>query len=113
MKEQFLIQAAKSCLLLLFLAHSSQREKDEDNQWHDLLIFTSSTPVSCLPLSRLCETSLTGKYSDMDGNLPMTRSIGLFRSQEPLFSEDIMVREQLQKATGNRSSNWHWQVKFG
>uniref|UniRef100_A0A8D3E146 SZT2 subunit of KICSTOR complex n=1 Tax=Scophthalmus maximus TaxID=52904 RepID=A0A8D3E146_SCOMX len=32
----------------------------------------------------------TGKYSDMDGN--MTRSIGLLRSQEPSFSEDLMVR---------------------
>ncbi|XP_035504823.1 KICSTOR complex protein SZT2 isoform X3 [Scophthalmus maximus] len=30
----------------------------------------------------------TGKYSDMDGN--MTRSIGLLRSQEPSFSEDLM-----------------------
>ncbi|XP_053286297.1 KICSTOR complex protein SZT2 isoform X1 [Pleuronectes platessa] len=44
---------------------------------------------------RLCETSLTGKYSDVDGNLHMTNSIGLFRSQEPLFSEDF---------TGSRSS---------
>ncbi|XP_069378746.1 KICSTOR complex protein SZT2 isoform X8 [Paralichthys olivaceus] len=38
---------------------------------------------------RLCETSLTGKYSDMDGNLHTTHSFGLFRSQEPLFSEDF------------------------
>ncbi|XP_062252253.1 KICSTOR complex protein SZT2 isoform X5 [Platichthys flesus] len=44
---------------------------------------------------RLCETSLTGKYSDVDGNLHITHSSGLFRSQEPLFSEDF---------TGSRSS---------
>ncbi|XP_040040747.2 SZT2 subunit of KICSTOR complex isoform X2 [Gasterosteus aculeatus] len=37
---------------------------------------------------RLCETSLTEKYSDVDGNPHMTRSIGLARSQEPSFSEE-------------------------
>ncbi|KAM8874562.1 KICSTOR complex protein SZT2 isoform 2-T2 [Spinachia spinachia] len=37
---------------------------------------------------RLCETSLTGKYSDVDGNPHMIRSIGLARSQEPSFSEE-------------------------
>ncbi|XP_061894627.1 KICSTOR complex protein SZT2-like isoform X3 [Entelurus aequoreus] len=39
---------------------------------------------------RLYETSLAGKYSDMDGGLQVNRSIGLARSQEPLFSEDLM-----------------------
>ncbi|XP_029987667.1 KICSTOR complex protein SZT2 isoform X2 [Sphaeramia orbicularis] len=39
---------------------------------------------------RLCETSLTGKGSDTDSNLHMTRSVALIRSQEPLFSEDLM-----------------------
>ncbi|KAL6108601.1 szt2 [Pungitius sinensis] len=37
---------------------------------------------------RLCETSLTGKYSDVDGNPHMIRSIGLARSQEPSFSQE-------------------------
>uniref|UniRef100_A0A4W5R802 SZT2 subunit of KICSTOR complex n=1 Tax=Hucho hucho TaxID=62062 RepID=A0A4W5R802_9TELE len=45
---------------------------------------------------RLSETSQTGKYSDLDGNLhPMSRCVGLARSQEPLYSEDL---------TGSRSS---------
>uniref|UniRef100_A0A3Q3F4P2 SZT2 subunit of KICSTOR complex n=1 Tax=Labrus bergylta TaxID=56723 RepID=A0A3Q3F4P2_9LABR len=30
------------------------------------------------------------KYSDVDGNLHVARSIGLARSQEPLYSEDLM-----------------------
>lgn len=51
--------------------------------------------VLCIHLSRLCETSLTGKYGDMDGSLHMTRSVGLARSQEPLFSDDLMVSEQM------------------
>ncbi|XP_018525891.2 KICSTOR complex protein SZT2, partial [Lates calcarifer] len=55
----------------------------------NMFVYQERTTKSVFYL-RLCETSLTGKYSDMDGNLPMTRSIGLFRSQEPLFSEDIM-----------------------
>ena len=50
-------------------------------------------PVHYVKRSRLCETSLTGKYSDMDGNLQMIRSTGLARSQEPLFSDDLMVSE--------------------
>ncbi|XP_028301054.1 KICSTOR complex protein SZT2 isoform X3 [Gouania willdenowi] len=37
---------------------------------------------------RLCETSLTGKVSDVDGHLYVTRSVGLARSQEPLTCED-------------------------
>lgn len=60
------------------------------------MIVTSVLPVQHVP-SRLCETSLTGKYSDVDGNLHMTRSIGLARSQEPLFSDDLMVNEQMQQ----------------
>lgn len=51
--------------------------------------------VLCILLSRLCETSLTGKYGDMEGSLHMTRSVGLARSQEPLFSDDLMVSEQM------------------
>lgn len=35
----------------------------------------------------------------MDGNLHVTRSIALTRSQEPLSSEDLMVNEQMQKTT--------------
>ncbi|XP_034149809.1 KICSTOR complex protein SZT2 isoform X1 [Esox lucius] len=45
---------------------------------------------------RLSETSQPGKYSDLDGNVhPMSRCLGLSRSQEPLSSEDL---------TGSRSS---------
>ncbi|XP_029904813.1 KICSTOR complex protein SZT2 isoform X2 [Myripristis murdjan] len=44
---------------------------------------------------RLCETSQTGKSSDVDGMLHTPRSVGLSRSQEPIFSEDL---------TGSRSS---------
>ncbi|KAM9384552.1 KICSTOR complex protein SZT2 isoform 2-T2 [Pholidichthys leucotaenia] len=40
---------------------------------------------------RLCETSLTGKSSDGEGVPPLSRSIGLSRSQEPLPSEDLLV----------------------
>uniref|UniRef100_A0A673A1P1 SZT2 subunit of KICSTOR complex n=1 Tax=Sphaeramia orbicularis TaxID=375764 RepID=A0A673A1P1_9TELE len=50
---------------------------------------------------RLCETSLTGKGSDTDSNLHMTRSVALIRSQEPLFSEDLMSHVLMQ---GSRSS---------
>ncbi|XP_051233683.1 KICSTOR complex protein SZT2 isoform X3 [Dicentrarchus labrax] len=64
----------------------------------NMFVYQERTTKSVFYL-RLCETSLTGKYSDMDGNLHMTRSIGLARSQEPLFPEDLMVSEQ-----GSRSS---------
>ncbi|XP_075935279.1 KICSTOR complex protein SZT2 isoform X5 [Anarhichas minor] len=55
----------------------------------NMFVYQERTTKSVYYL-RLCETSLTGKYSDVDGNLHMTRSIGLARSQEPLFSEDLM-----------------------
>ncbi|XP_040895618.1 KICSTOR complex protein SZT2 [Toxotes jaculatrix] len=55
----------------------------------NMFVYQERTTKSVFYL-RLCETSLTGKYSDMDGNLHMTRSIGLIRSQEPLVSEDLM-----------------------
>ncbi|KAM7388831.1 hypothetical protein PAMP_024978 [Pampus punctatissimus] len=60
----------------------------------NMFVYQERTTKSVFYL-RLCETSLTGKYSDVDGNLHLTRSIGLARSQEPLFSEDL---------TGSRSS---------
>ncbi|XP_039985268.1 KICSTOR complex protein SZT2 isoform X7 [Xiphias gladius] len=55
----------------------------------NMFVYQERTTKSVFYL-RLCETSLTGKYSDVDGNLHMARSMGLFRSQEPLFSEDLM-----------------------
>ncbi|XP_045905666.1 KICSTOR complex protein SZT2 isoform X11 [Micropterus dolomieu] len=55
----------------------------------NMFVYQERTTKSVFYL-RLCETSLTGKYSDVDGNVHMTRSIGLARSQEPLFSEDVM-----------------------
>nr|XP_043900372.1 KICSTOR complex protein SZT2 isoform X3 [Solea senegalensis] len=54
----------------------------------NMFVYQERTTKSVFYL-RLCETSLTGKYSDVDGNLHTTRSLGLFRSQEPLFSEDL------------------------
>ncbi|CAG01161.1 unnamed protein product, partial [Tetraodon nigroviridis] len=38
---------------------------------------------------RLCETSLTGKYADVDGNVTVARSVGLARSQEPFVPDDL------------------------
>ncbi|XP_036969602.1 KICSTOR complex protein SZT2 isoform X3 [Acanthopagrus latus] len=55
----------------------------------NMFVYQERTTKSVFYL-RLCETSLTGKYSDMDGNLQMIRSTGLARSQEPLFSDDLM-----------------------
>ncbi|XP_054872770.1 KICSTOR complex protein SZT2 isoform X6 [Amphiprion ocellaris] len=55
----------------------------------NMFVYQERTTKSVFYL-RLCETLLTGKYSDVDGNLHMSRSIGLARSQEPSFSEDIM-----------------------
>lgn len=49
----------------------------------------------CVDFCRLCETSLAGKYSDVDGNLHTTRSIGLARSQEPLYPEDVTVSKHI------------------
>ncbi|XP_030582788.1 KICSTOR complex protein SZT2 isoform X3 [Archocentrus centrarchus] len=53
----------------------------------NMFVYQERTTKSVFYL-RLCETSLTGKYSDMDGGLHMNRSIGLARSQEPLMSEE-------------------------
>ncbi|XP_010780650.1 protein SZT2, partial [Notothenia coriiceps] len=55
----------------------------------NMFVYQERTTKSVFYL-RLCETSLTGKYSDVDGSLHVTRSIGLARSQEPLISEDLM-----------------------
>ncbi|PWA27293.1 hypothetical protein CCH79_00019484 [Gambusia affinis] len=60
----------------------------------NMFVYQERTTKSVFYL-RLCETSLKGKYSDLDGNLHPTRSMGLIRSQEPLYPED---------ATGSRSS---------
>ncbi|XP_026201911.1 KICSTOR complex protein SZT2 isoform X2 [Anabas testudineus] len=54
----------------------------------NMFVYQERTTKSVFYL-RLCEKSLTGKYSDVDGNLHTTRSIGLIRSQEPLLSEDL------------------------
>uniref|UniRef100_A0A671X8H5 SZT2 subunit of KICSTOR complex n=1 Tax=Sparus aurata TaxID=8175 RepID=A0A671X8H5_SPAAU len=55
----------------------------------NMFVYQERTTKSVFYL-RLCETSLTGKYCDVDGNLQMIRSSGLARSQEPLFSDDLM-----------------------
>ncbi|KAM3876225.1 KICSTOR complex protein SZT2 [Diretmus argenteus] len=55
----------------------------------NMFVYQERTTKSVFYL-RLSETSQTGKYSDMDGNLNISRSVGLARSQEPLFSEDLM-----------------------
>lgn len=47
--------------------------------------------VTGVVLRRLSETCQTGKYSDLDGNVHVSRSVGLARSQEPLGSEDLTV----------------------
>lgn len=47
--------------------------------------------VPSVHLYRLSETSQAGKYSDLDGNVHVSRSVGLARSQEPLGSEDFTV----------------------
>ncbi|XP_067370627.1 KICSTOR complex protein SZT2 isoform X3 [Channa argus] len=54
----------------------------------NMFVYQERTTKSVFYL-RLCETSLTGKYSDVDGNLHMIRSVGLMRSQEPFLSEDL------------------------
>ncbi|XP_056893432.1 KICSTOR complex protein SZT2 isoform X1 [Takifugu flavidus] len=55
----------------------------------NMFVYQERTTKSVFYL-RLCETSQTGKYADMDGNLNMARSIGLARSQEPFISDDLM-----------------------
>ncbi|KAF7203797.1 KICSTOR complex protein SZT2 isoform X2 [Nothobranchius furzeri] len=54
----------------------------------NMFVYQERTTKSVFYL-RLCETSLTGKYSDVEGNNHTTRSIGLIRSQEPSYSEDL------------------------
>ncbi|XP_056315330.1 LOW QUALITY PROTEIN: KICSTOR complex protein SZT2 [Danio aesculapii] len=60
----------------------------------NMFVYQEGTTKSVFYL-RLSETSQAGKYSDLDGNVHMARSVGLARSQEPLGSEDL---------TGSRSS---------
>ncbi|XP_028855759.1 KICSTOR complex protein SZT2 isoform X3 [Denticeps clupeoides] len=60
----------------------------------NMFVYQERTSKSVFYL-RLSETTQTGKYSDLDGNLHTVRSVGLARSQEPLYSEDL---------TGSRSS---------
>ncbi|XP_077463799.1 SZT2 subunit of KICSTOR complex isoform X2 [Stigmatopora argus] len=63
----------------------------------NMFVYQERTTKSVFYL-RLYETSLSGKYSDADGGggggggggFPATRSLGLARSQEPLFSEDLV-----------------------
>ncbi|XP_026179162.1 KICSTOR complex protein SZT2 isoform X4 [Mastacembelus armatus] len=55
----------------------------------NMFVYQERTTKSVFYL-RLCETSQTGKYFDVDRNLHVTHSIGLIRSQEPLMSEDLM-----------------------
>uniref|UniRef100_A0A7N8XHG3 SZT2 subunit of KICSTOR complex n=1 Tax=Mastacembelus armatus TaxID=205130 RepID=A0A7N8XHG3_9TELE len=57
----------------------------------NMFVYQERTTKSVFYL-RLCETSQTGKYFDVDRNLHVTHSIGLIRSQEPLMSEDLMVK---------------------
>nr|XP_061790319.1 KICSTOR complex protein SZT2-like [Nerophis lumbriciformis] len=55
----------------------------------NMFVYQERTTKSVFYL-RLYETSLSGKYSDVDGGFPASRSLSLARSQEPLFSEDLM-----------------------
>ncbi|XP_029004504.1 KICSTOR complex protein SZT2 isoform X3 [Betta splendens] len=61
----------------------------------NMFVYQERTTKSVFYL-RLCETSLTGKYSDVDANLHVIRSIGLTRSQEPLFEESAGPRPSLE-----------------
>lgn len=54
----------------------------------NMFVYQERTTKSVFYL-RLCETSQTGKCPDTDGSLLMSRSAGLARSQEPIFSEDL------------------------
>ncbi|XP_063057669.1 KICSTOR complex protein SZT2 isoform X2 [Engraulis encrasicolus] len=60
----------------------------------NMFVYQERTTKSVFYL-RLSEMSQTGKYLDLDGNLHVARSMGLARSQEPLYAEDL---------TGSRSS---------
>nr|XP_057930082.1 KICSTOR complex protein SZT2 isoform X1 [Doryrhamphus excisus] len=72
------IQALRSVLISFWVVNRK-----------NMFVYQERTTKSVFYL-RLYETSLAGKYSDMDGVLHMNRCIGLARSQEPLFSEDLM-----------------------
>ncbi|XP_058634056.1 KICSTOR complex protein SZT2 isoform X17 [Onychostoma macrolepis] len=54
----------------------------------NMFVYQERTTKSVFYL-RLSETSQAGKYSDLDGNVHVSRSVGLARSQEPLGSEDL------------------------
>uniref|UniRef100_A0A8C9RR21 SZT2 subunit of KICSTOR complex n=1 Tax=Scleropages formosus TaxID=113540 RepID=A0A8C9RR21_SCLFO len=65
----------------------------------NMFVYQERTTKSVFYL-RLSETHQTGKVSDLDGNsLHVSRSVGLARSQEPVFTEDLLVI-----FTGSRSS---------
>ncbi|XP_075901818.1 KICSTOR complex protein SZT2 [Nelusetta ayraudi] len=55
----------------------------------NMFVYQERTTKSVFYL-RLCETSLTERCAELEGNVPMTRSIGLARSQEPSFPDDLM-----------------------
>ncbi|XP_049584680.1 KICSTOR complex protein SZT2 isoform X10 [Syngnathus scovelli] len=55
----------------------------------NMYVYQERTTKSVFYL-RLYETSQVGKYSDVDSGLHMSRSLSLSRSQEPLFSEDLL-----------------------
>ncbi|XP_071387127.1 KICSTOR complex protein SZT2 [Centroberyx affinis] len=54
----------------------------------NMFVYQERTTKSVFYL-RLCETSQTGKSCNTDGSLHMPHSVGLARSQEPIFSEDL------------------------
>ncbi|KPP74850.1 hypothetical protein Z043_105959, partial [Scleropages formosus] len=56
----------------------------------NMFVYQERTTKSVFYL-RLSETHQTGKVSDLDGNsLHVSRSVGLARSQEPVFTEDLL-----------------------
>ncbi|XP_077389391.1 SZT2 subunit of KICSTOR complex isoform X4 [Festucalex cinctus] len=55
----------------------------------NMFVYQERTTKSVFYL-RLYETSQAGKYSDVDGGLHTSRSLSLARSQEPLYTEDLM-----------------------
>ncbi|KAG7488258.1 hypothetical protein MATL_G00032180 [Megalops atlanticus] len=61
----------------------------------NMFVYQERTTKSVFYL-RLSETPQSGKFSDLDGNpLHVSRTVGLARSQEPIYSEDL---------SGSRSS---------
>ncbi|XP_064415802.1 KICSTOR complex protein SZT2 [Latimeria chalumnae] len=53
---------------------------------------------------RLSETTCTGRLTDMDSNLSLSRSLALTRSQEPIYSEDLSGSRSSLEFTPSRSS---------